>query len=241
MKKIAVHFFAVALALANIGISPALAAGAATLSLSPTNISVKTGDSFSLSVAVSPSGESLDTARINLNWDASKLEALAFDLGSLFPNLSPSNAINNSAGTLSYGAFKFGTSVTSSGTIATVTFHALKSGTATVSVSADSKLISDGVEKLNGSSLGKATITISGSAVTSQAPATSGDTTPAPAATTAPSASTGTAPAANTEAAALKYYGALAGKLPSTSDEWVALKCMVNDACKAAKPDTEKE
>lgn len=244
MKKIAVTFVAWAIALASIGISPAFAAGAATLSLSPTNTSVKTGDDFSLSVSVTPNGEKLDTVRVNLSWDASKLEALAFDLGSLFPNLSPSNSISNSVGTLSYGAFKFGTPVSSSGTVATVTFRALKSGSAIISVASDSKLISDGAEKLNASALGKATITITGAAVTSEAPKTSGDavptttTVPAPAATAPVPA---VAPAPSSEAEALKYFGALSGHLPKSDDDWVALKCMVNNGCKAAKQDAEKE
>ncbi len=242
MKKIAVSFIASAFALANLGISLASAAGAATLSLSPTNTSVKTGDDFSLSVMVTPNGEKLDTARVNLSWDASKLEALAFDLGSLFPNLSPSNSISNSAGTLSYGAYKFGTPVTASGTVATVTFRALKSGTATISVASDSKLISDGAETLNTSSLGKATITISGTAVTPEAPKTSGDSTATPAIPATPAVPAApVAPAPNSEKEALKYFGALAGKLPKSADEWAALKCMVNNGCKAAKQDAEKE
>ncbi len=239
MQKIAVSFFVLAFALTNfIGISTAQATGAATLSLSPTNTSVKTGESFSLSVTVSLNGESLDTARVNLNWDASKLEAQAVDLGSLFPNLSPSNSINNTAGTLSYGAFKFGTPVTTPGTVATVTFRALKSGTATIAVGSESKLIADGSEKLNTASLGKSMITISGSDVISQEPATSGDVTVAPAPITK---DTSVQPVENTEAAALKYFGALAGHLPSSGDDWAALKCMVNDWCKAATQDTGKE
>lgn len=250
MKKIAVSLFALALAFANLGISTASAAGSAMLSLSPTNVSVKTGDSFSLTVAVAPNGESLDTARVNLNWDKALLEALAFDLGTLFPNQSPVSSISNTAGTLSYGAFKFGTPVTSSGTLATVTFRALKSGTATVSVASDSKLISDGVEKMS-SALGKATIVIAGSTVKSEAPATSGDTVATPAAQATPAAPAATAtpatpatpvtPAPNTEAAALKYFGALAGRLPSSADDWAAVKCMVNGACKAATQDLNKE
>lgn len=243
MQKTAAFFFAIALVVANVGISAASAAGAATLSLSPTNVSVKTGDSFSLSVAVTPNGESLDTARVNLSWDASKLEALAFDLGSLFPNLSPSNSISNSAGTLTYGVYKFGTPVTSSGTLATVTFRALKSGSATVSVASDSKLISDGAEKMS-STLGKATITITGTDAKASAPATSGDSAPAAAApaTSTPSAPAPKAePASNTEAAALKYFGALSGRLPTSTDDWVAVKCMVNAACKAATQDLVKE
>jgi hypothetical protein len=269
MQKIAAIFFAFAIAFASIGISPAHAAGAATLSLSPANVSVKTGDNFSLTLVVNPSGESLDTARANLSWDASKLEALAFDLGSQFPNLSPLNNINNTSGTLSYGGFKFGTSVTASGTFGTVTFRALKSGTATVSVTSDSRLISDGIEKINSSVFGKSTVTVAGTEVTSKAADLIGDkpisttpvpaptpaatttptitptptatTTPTPVATATPAPAPVKAPAPTSEKEALKYFGALAGYLPSTPEDWTALKCMVNNGCKAAKQDAEKE
>ena len=234
MKKIAVIFLSFAFAFANIGIFTAQAATAATLSLSPTNTTVKTGDSFALSVLVNPSGESLDTARVNLSWDATKLEALAFDLGSLFPNLSPSNSISNTAGTLSYGAFKFGTAVTASGTLGTVTFRALASGSATVSVASDSKLISDGAEKINASTLGKATVTISGTTVKTEAPTTVGDAT-----TTTTTTTTGTS--ASAEASALKYFGAIAGHLPSTTADWAANKCIAYGGCQASPRDLDKE
>ncbi|MBI2474950.1 hypothetical protein HYV69_00815 [Candidatus Uhrbacteria bacterium] len=231
MKKIAVILLSFAFAFANIGIFTAQAATAATLSLSPTNTTVKTGDSFSLSVLVNPNGESLDTARVNLSWDATKLEAQAFELGSLFPNLSPSNSISNTAGTLSYGAYKFGTAVTASGTLGTVTFRALASGSATVSVSSDSKLISDGAEKINTSALGKTTVTISGVAVKTEAPSTVGDTT----------TTTTTSTSASAEAAALKYFGAIAGHLPSTAADWAANKCIAYGGCQASPRDLDKE
>ena len=160
MKKIAILFLGLTMSIVNVGISAVHAAGSATLTLSPTNTSVVTGDTFSLSVLVNPNGESLDTTRLELDYEASKLEVLSIDLGSLFPNLSPDNEIDNTNGDLSYGAYKFGTPVTSSGTFATVTFHALSSGTTNISVLSSSKLISDGTEKMNTSTLGSSAITI---------------------------------------------------------------------------------
>ncbi|MEK7615255.1 MAG: cohesin domain-containing protein, partial [Patescibacteria group bacterium] len=231
MKKIAALFLVLAFVFGSTGISPAQAAGMATLTLSPTNTTVKTGETFSLSVLVNPSGESIDTARVNLSWDGSKLEALAFDLGSLFPDLSPSNSI--SSGKLTYGAFKFGTPVSSSGTLATVSFRALASGSAVISVASDSKLISDGTEKINTNTLGSATITITGTTVNPVQPVVTPATPAVPA--------TPAIPAANTEAAALKYFGALAGRLPASAEDWVAVKCMVNDACKVMPQDLVKE
>lgn len=234
MKKIAILFLGLAMSIALVSPSAARAAGSATLTLSPTNTTVNTGDSFSLSVVVTPNGESLDTARVELDWDASKLEALAFDLGSLFPNLSPSNDIDNSGGDLSYGAYKFGTPVTSSGTLATVTFRALSSGSTTISVLSSSKLIADGSEKLNASALGSAAITVSGVTVESEAPAEEEET---PAST---GSGTGTS-TGSLEEQALVYFGAFYGRLPSSGDDWSALHCIAYGGCKGSPRDLAAE
>ncbi len=228
MKKIAISFLALAMSIVSVSPSMALAAGSAKLTLSPTNTSVETGDNFSLSVMVTPNGESLDTARVELDWDASKLEVLSFDLGSLFPNLSPSNEIDNTNGDLSYGAFKFGTPVTASGTLATVTFHALSSGSTAISVLSSSKLIADGVEKINTSALGSATIVISGQAVDAEAPTDDEEE----------EASSGTGVTVDTSASleqqALVYFGAFYGRLPSNGNDWSALHCIAYGGCKGS-------
>ncbi|MBI4437461.1 hypothetical protein HY631_00745 [Candidatus Uhrbacteria bacterium] len=224
MKKIAVLFLGLAMGIANVGIPAAHAGSTATLSLSPTNTSVETGDSFSLSVLVDANDESLDTVRVDLSFNPALVEVLSFDLGSLFPNFSPSNDIDNDAGTLSYGAFKFGTPVTSAGTLATVTFHALSAGTATISVASTSRLIADGQETINTSSLGSARVTISGADVASEAPEEEEEEEE--------EASTGgTATSASAEAQALVYFGALFGRLPSSGADWTTNDCIADNGC----------
>lgn len=228
MKKIASLFLALAMSIAFVGPSVALAAGSAELTLSPTNTTVETGDTFSLSVLVDPNGESLDTARVELEWDAAKLEVLSFDLGSLFPNLSPSNEIDNTNGDLSYGAYKFGTAVTSSGTLATVTFHALASGSTTISVLSSSKLIADGEEMLDTSALGSASITISGESVESEAPEET-------------SSGSGVSSDASLEEQALVYFGAFYARMPSNANDWAALHCIAYGGCKGDPRDLAAE
>ncbi|MEK7451940.1 MAG: cohesin domain-containing protein [Patescibacteria group bacterium] len=144
MKKFAAIFLSMAFAFANVGILPVLAAGSGTLTLMPASESVKSGDSFNITVQMNAGGASIDTVRVDLSYDATLLSATSFNLGTLFPNLSPSNSIDNKAGTLSYGAYKFGTPVTSSGVIGTVTFKALATGAPKISVLSSSKLIQDG-------------------------------------------------------------------------------------------------
>ena len=223
MKKIAVLFLGLAMGIANVGIPAAHAGTTATLSLSPTNTSVETGDSFSLSVLVDANDESLDTVRVDLSFDPDMVEVLSFDLGSLFPNLSPSNDIDNDAGTLSYGAYKFGTPVTSSGTLATVTFHALSSGTATIAVEDSSRLISDGEETIDTGELGSSRITITGADVESEAPATTDEEDT--------SSSNSNGASESDQAAALVYFGALFGRLPSSDDDWETNNCIADDGC----------
>ena len=223
MQKIAVLFLGLAMSIASFGISTAHASGAATFSLSPTNTSVSTGDSFSLSVMVDPSGESLDTARVEIEFDESLLEVTAFDLGSLFPYVSPSNEIDNTAGELSQGAFKFGDPVESSGTFGTITFRALTSGTATISITSDSRLIADGEEMLDTGDLGSSTITIDGEAVESEAEEVTTDA--------GEEEVSGGTSSATAESDALGYYAALAGTLPSTEAQWDMLHCIAYDDC----------
>jgi hypothetical protein len=227
MKKIAVLFLGLAMGIANVGIPIAHASTTATLSLSPTNTSVETGDEFSLSVLVDANDESLDTVRVDLSFDPDLVEVLSFDLGSLFPNLSPSNDIDNDAGTLSYGAFKFGTPVTSSGTLATVTFHALSEGTATIDVASTSRLIADGEETIDTSDLGSSTITITGEDVESEAVEEEEEETDED---TSSDSGTGTGSESD-EAAALVYFGALFGRLPSSDADWDTNDCIADDGC----------
>ncbi|MCR4313926.1 MAG: cohesin domain-containing protein [Candidatus Uhrbacteria bacterium] len=226
MKKIAILFLGLAMSIAGVGSSTALAAGSATLTLSPTNTSVETGDNFSLSVMVTPNGESLDTARVELDWDASKLEVLSFDLGSLFPYLSPSNEIDNINGDLSYGAYKSGTAVTSSGTIATVTFRALASGSTTISVLSSSKLISDGEEKISTSTLGSSAITVSGEAVVEEEEEEEVSYVDEN---------------LSLEQQGLVYFGAFYARMPSNGNDWSALHCIAYGGCQGNPRDLGAE
>lgn len=234
MKKITVLFFGLVFAISGLTHSVAHAAGSATLTLSPSNTSVATGESFALSVLVDPSGAELDTARLELTFDASLLEVTAFDLGSMFPSESPSNEIDNTAGTLSQGAFKFGDAVTSSGVFGTVTFRALSAGDATISVGDESRLIADGDEMIDVASLGYSVISISGADVASETTETTEETTES-------SSSSGSTTDSSLEAQALVYFGALTGGLPDSADDWEALHCIAYGGCQADPQNVTRE
>jgi hypothetical protein len=220
MRRTSAFFLVIATAVAVFGFSKAvLAAGSATISLSPTTTSVDTGEDFTLSVLVDPNGESLDTVRVNMSYDPDLLEALRFDLGTQFPSLSPGYEIDNTSGGLTYGGYKYGTQVTNEGTFATMTFRALSAGTAKIDITSDSKAINDGEEKINTSVLGGATITIDGEDVESTTPVVEEETT------------TTTTTSASLEQQALVYFGAFYGRMPSSGDDWSALHCIAYGGC----------
>ncbi len=223
MKKIVALFFGLAVAFSGVlPAMPARAAGDAQLTLSPPNVTVETGEEFSISVLVDPNGELLDTVRVNLSFDASMVEVVWFDLGSQFPSLSPGYELDNDNGEVTFGAFKYGESVTTSGTLATITFRGLSSGTATISVDDDSKLIDEGEEKIDDSTLGSVSVTISGEAVTPT------ETEEAP------------TPTGSLEEQALVYFGAFAGRMPSSAVDWEALHCMAYDTCYPSDPEDRR-
>ncbi len=229
--------------LASIGISVVQAAGAATLTLSPATIALKTGDTFTATVVMTPNVEVIDMARVELAYDASKIEMLSFSNGLLFPNYAPGNWYDNNKGTFTYGVYKYGVPVTSTGTMVTMKFRALSAGSSTVAVLNTSKVISDGVEKLNVSALGSMTVTTTGVTVAQINPSpaqpidivaveTSVVPAPAPVITVINKA---------WEATALKYFGAFFAHMPSSENDWKALHCMAYGGCQPNPRDIQKE
>ncbi len=145
------------------------AAGTGTIALEPTIKSVKAGELFDLAIRVSPNGESLDTVRVNLRFPADLLQVDHFTLGEQFPRISPGVTVDNSAGTISEGGFNIDHLVSTSGIFGTVTFMAVKEGAATIAVGDSSHLIANGDEKLAGTNLASAAITIANAAQTTDA------------------------------------------------------------------------
>ncbi|MEI6511545.1 MAG: cohesin domain-containing protein [Candidatus Uhrbacteria bacterium] len=209
MQKAGVFVLGLAIALSSFANVPlARAAGASTFWLSSSSAAPAVGSTFTVTIAVNPNGESLDTARANLSYPPTILEGERFDLGAQFTSLSPGYSINNAAGTMSFGAFRSSGLVTASGTMATVTFRVLAPGAATIAIGSDSKLINDGVEKVSTAGFGKITVSGSGDATSSK----------------------------DLESQALVNFGAFAGHMPASSVDWDALHCMAYDTCYPMDP-----
>lgn len=114
---------------------------AATISLTPTTISVKKGETVSLSVAVDPQSVKLGLVKVALSFPANILEATAFTLASTDEWLTPPGAGNsvtdNTNGSLIKTAGYLG-GFTTTKNFGTATFRAKADGVATVAVTASS-------------------------------------------------------------------------------------------------------
>ncbi|NMC36255.1 hypothetical protein GYA49_04385 [Candidatus Beckwithbacteria bacterium] len=108
---------------------------AASLKLSPASGSYDEGDSFSVKLDLVVSSESVDGVDAVLNFDEDKLEVTQITEGTLFDN-HPVKSFDNTNGKITISALVASTNpvdpVTTSGTIATITFKAIDGGTAAV-------------------------------------------------------------------------------------------------------------
>ena len=146
-----------------VGVFPAVsnAAGFATFTLLEENIAVEAGKTFDLNVNINASGENIDTARLVLTYDPLVVRAVSVVLNGEFNRSAPGNYIDNKSGKVYWGGFTLGEPLSTNSSFAKVTFKSEQAGKATVNVSSESKLISDGEEKIDSEQLGKASVTVS--------------------------------------------------------------------------------
>jgi len=161
---------------------------AASLKFDKTTVSTTNGGTFQIAVTVDPGSDALNSVDAYVTFDAAYLKATAVTAGSLFPTVS--NDISTSGKVYIAGLVNDpASSISTEGTLATITFQALKDGTATLSFDCNtSKIIKNDINASNViscSSNGTSAVTIgSGSS--------SGGTTN-PTATPTPAANTGVA------------------------------------------------
>ena len=146
-----------------------LAAGSATLSLSPASQNVGVGSNFAVRVSLNPNGESIDTARSVVQYSSDLIEAINFQLTGPLNNTSPGNYLNAN-GTLSGGGFSISGGVNSASSFATITFRAKAKGQARVSLSPASRAISAGAEKINTGGLNSVVVNIGDAQVVPTSP-----------------------------------------------------------------------
>lgn len=119
-----------------------MSALAASISLSPANVSVNTGDAFSVSVMADPASTKLYSVRANVSFDPSLVQVTNFSFANTWMSISQPgyDSIDNSNGVLVKAAGYPG-GFTSATKLGTVTFKALKTGIATISSTSGSLLL----------------------------------------------------------------------------------------------------
>lgn len=124
-----------------------LSALAASVSLSPTTISVHAGDTFSVSVTADPASTKLYSVRANVSFDPSLVQVTNFSFASTWISISQPgyDSTDNVNGTLIKAAGYPG-GFTSATKLGTITFKAIKTGTATIN-STNSSLLLDASSK----------------------------------------------------------------------------------------------
>ena len=132
-----------------------LSQGKARIQLGTIPSEINVGDFFTLPVMVETQGEKLDTARLSLSFSPETLEVVHFQLGTLFPTISPGASLDNTKGIIYYGGFKIGDPVTKIGVLGTATFKAKKTGQGEIGLNQDALLYGAGEVKGGPPSLAK--------------------------------------------------------------------------------------
>jgi hypothetical protein len=124
-------------------------AQAASLNFDKSTATAANGATFQISVTVDPGSDSLNSTDVYVNYDATLLKATTVAAGSLFPTVS--NDISTSGKVYIAGMVNDpASSISTAGTLATITFQGLKEGTGTLSFDCDtSKIIKNDINASN--------------------------------------------------------------------------------------------
>ena len=126
-----------------------LSVQAAALKFDKTTVSTTNGGTFQVAVTVDPGSDALNSVDAYVSFDSTLLKATVVSAGTLFPTVS--NDISTSGKVYIAGMVNDpASSVSSAGTVATITFQALKDGTATLSFDCNtSKIIKNDINASN--------------------------------------------------------------------------------------------
>lgn len=118
---------------------------------------VALGQTFTVSIVVGGAID-IDTTRLNGTYSQDLLDWRNAAPGSILPNISPATFVNATNGTFSQGVFGFNGTVNGTSQLLTITFKALKVGTATIQLADSSQIYSAGEPQTR--SVGKIDIVI---------------------------------------------------------------------------------
>ncbi len=122
---------------------------AASLKFDKTTVSTTNGGTFQIAVTVDPGSDALSSVDVYVSFDAVYLKATVVTAGSLFPTVS--NDISTSGKVYIAGLVNDpASSISTAGTLATITFQGLKDGSATLSFDCNtSKIIKNDINASN--------------------------------------------------------------------------------------------
>lgn len=122
--------------------------------------SVPVGQTISVTAKIVPNGDSVDTARLILNFDPAKLTASRVSFHSHLDTPAPASFIDNDKGVISWGGFDMYDRIVSPENFATVAFKAKSAGDTVITVDNKSKLISAGKDVAQTSSYNSISVAI---------------------------------------------------------------------------------
>ena len=134
---------------------------ASSLTLAPTTVTVTEGQTFSVTIGVNPTSGKAYTVRANLSFDPSALTLTSFSFAPKWMPLSQSgyDTEDNAKGVMAKtGGYPGG--ITAQTTLGTATFKAKKTGTATISGTADSLILDANNKNTVAGSQGSVAVTI---------------------------------------------------------------------------------
>lgn len=102
------------------------AAPTTSLSLSPSSITKKVGDTFTLETLIDTGSNQVVAAELHLVFDPQKLEAQTITNGPLFPSILVSGVVDRGSASITIGALNSRTPITGTGTAAVIKFKALE-------------------------------------------------------------------------------------------------------------------
>ena len=135
MKKI------IKLFVLSVAFLPAFALASINVNLSSVKTNVNTGDTFTVNVTVSSSGESAYTSKVVVNYNNSLLEATSFSFAPTWLPLSqPGYDSTDKTNGVIIKTAGYPSGITSAKSFGTITFRAKQSGTATISVAKSTEI-----------------------------------------------------------------------------------------------------
>lgn len=122
---------------------------AGSLGFDKTSATAANGETFQIAVTVDPGSDGINSTDAYISYDASLLKATAVSAGALFPTVS--NDLSTSGTVYIAGMVDDpASSISTAGTLATITFQGLKDGTGTLSFDcATSKIIKNDINASN--------------------------------------------------------------------------------------------